>query len=155
MVLISPFLNPGSIASILHEHRCELILLNQSLLEVLENVLEMDHTISLRAIFCTENHYFHPSDVGNSLRAEEALEQEFDLPVRSLDYAMDAFCLEKGLAVEWRAPSLATAGLEVTTTLERDATAMILYGEEGERREVSHGELMDAVGRVMRTIPIE
>ena len=155
VVLISPSLSPSSIASILHEHHCELILLNQSLLDVLESVLEMDHAISLRAIFCTENHYFHPSEVGNSLRAEEALEQEFDLPVCSLDYAMDAFCSERGLAVEMRAPSLATAGLEVTQTPAKDATAMIVYSEEGERREVSHEELMEAVGRVLRTIPVE
>ena len=155
MVLISPSLSPSSIASILHEHHCELILLNQSLLDVLESVLEMDHAISLRAIFCTENHYFHPSEVGNSLRAEEALEQEFDLPVCSLDYAMDAFCSERGRAVEMRAPSLATAGLEVTQTPAKDATAMIVYSEEGERREVSHEELMEAVGRVLRTIPVE
>ena len=155
MLLISPSLSPGFITSVLHEHRCELILLNQSLLDVLENVLEMDHTISLRAIFCTENHYFHVSDVGNSLRAEEALEQEYDLPVRSLDYVMEAFCSEKGLDMDTQAPSLATAGLEVATTPEKDATAMILYREEGEGRAVSHGELMDAVGRVVRAISIE
>ena len=155
MLLISPSLSPGSIASILREHRCETILLNQSLLGVLESVLEMDHTISLRTIFCTENHYFHVSDVGNSLRAEEALEQEYDLPVRSLDYAMDAFCSEKGLDMETQSPSLATVGLEVGMVPERDATAMILYREEGEGRVVSHGELMDAVERVMRAIAIE
>ena len=153
MILIPPSLTPGSIASILREHRCELILLNQSLLDVLESVLEMDHAISLRAIFCTENHYFHPSDVGNSIRAEEALEQEYDLPVRSLDYTIDAFCSERGLEVETRAPSLATAGLEVTRTPEKDATVMIVYSEEGEGREVSCGELMESVGRVLRTIP--
>ena len=155
MILISPSLSPSSIASILYEHHCELILLNQSLLDVLESVLEMDHAISLRAIFCTENHYFHPSEVGNSLRAEEALEQEYNLPVCSLDYAMEAFCSERGLEVETRAPSLATAGLEVTRTPAKDATVLIVYPEEGERREVSREALMEAVGRVLRTMHIE
>lgn len=87
----------AEMASVIEEQHCEVLLVKRSRLCQLEDALDTSYCKSLRVILYTECDYLEKIEMGDLLRVEETLIQEYNLTIVSLGHVMETEYKDHGM----------------------------------------------------------
>lgn len=79
----------AEIANVIDQQNCEVVMIRRSRLPQLESALDTSYGKSLRVVLYTECSYLEKAEMGDILRCEETLIEEYNLDVNSLSHIMN------------------------------------------------------------------
>ena len=87
----------AEMASVIEEQHCEVLLVKRSRLCQLEDILDTSYCRYLRVILYTECDYLEKIEMGDILRVEETLIQEYNMTIISLGHVMETEYKDHGM----------------------------------------------------------
>lgn len=133
----------AEMASVIEEQHCEVLLVKRSRLCQLEDALDTSYCKSLRVILYTECDYLEKIEMGDLLRVEETLIQEYNLTIVSLGHVMET---------EYK-DHVVTEKLDVPEGLE-DRPAVIMYNSNKEPITLTHRNIVAAASALVHEYQI-
>lgn len=139
----------AEIANIIEEQHCEVLMMKRSRLPQLENALDTSLCSSLRVVIFTECNYVEKIELGDLMRCEETLVQEYNVELVSLNHL-----IETDHCVDGRSDCCSSL-VEVTKTLPtspelEDSPAVIVYNSNKEPIQLTHRNLVAAASALVQ-----
>ncbi|KAK8812648.1 hypothetical protein WA538_004509 [Blastocystis sp. DL] len=129
----------AEIANIIEEQHCEVLMMKRSRLPQLENALDTSLCSSLRVVIFTECNYVEKIELGDLMRCEETLVQEYNVELVSLNHLIET---------DHRVDEV-TKTLPTSPELE-DSPAVIVYNSNKEPIQLTHRNLVAAASALVQ-----
>lgn len=139
----------AEIANIIEEQHCEVLMMKRSRLPQLENALDTSLCSSLRVVIFTECNYVEKIELGDLMRCEETLVQEYNVELVSLSHLIETNHRDDGRSAGVSSLAEVTMALPTSPELE-DTPAVIVYNSNKEPIHLTHRNLVAAASALVQ-----